>query len=90
MVDLFNDPEFEKYREMEIEEGIQALRQFMMDGSSEYLRGSMDMLKRIIKVPMKIIPTNNESQKQQAEILAAKAFDAFEAKIMRKFILEDE
>jgi hypothetical protein len=56
----------------------------------DYFFGAMEMLKRIINLPVKLIPAGNESQKKQVEILKAKAFDAFETKMIRKFVMEDE
>ncbi len=93
MPEIFNDPEFEKYRVLEIEEGVLILRELALslpNPSPDYFRGAIYMLKRIINLPMKMVPVENQSQKKQAEILKAKAFDTFEAKMMRKFVLEDE
>lgn len=85
MVELFNDPEFEKYRVKEIEEGVILLKEvYNGKESMDYFRGAMDMLKRVLNVPPRLIPPGS-SQKDQADILKAKAFDAFEVKMMRKF-----
>jgi hypothetical protein len=89
-VDLLNDPEFEKYRVKEIEEGVLMLRSVINGNSSDYFKGAMDMLRRIINVPTVMIPRNNESQRLQADTLKAKAFDVFEAKMIRKFAQEEE
>lgn len=89
-MDLFNDPEFEKYRVKEITEGVNLLREVVKGQSPDYFRGAMDMLKRIINIPILLIPGTNESQRAQAEMLKAKAFDAFEVKMIRKFVQEDE
>ncbi len=88
MPEIFNDPEFEKYRVMEIEEGTLFLK-VVSNSSSDYFRGAMDMLKRIINLPIKMVPKGS-SQEEQAEVLKAKAFDAFEAKMIRRFVQEDE
>lgn len=90
MPEIFNDPEFEKYRVKEIEEGVLFLREMINKSSPEYFAGSMDMLRRIMSLPLKMVPLENQSQKKQAEILRARAFDTFESKMMRKFVLEDE
>ncbi len=89
-MDLLNDPEFEKYRVKEIEEGVLMLRSVINGNSSDYFKGAMDMLRRIINVPTVMIPRNNESQRLQADTLKAKAFDVFEAKMIRKFAQEEE
>lgn len=90
-MDLFNDPEFEKYRVKEIEEGVHFLSDIVQNRESmEYFRGSMAMLKRIINLPISMIPPENKSQQEQAKVLKSKAFDLFEAKMIRKFVQEDE
>ncbi len=89
-MDLFNDPEFEKYRIKEIEEGILMLHSITNGQSPDYFHGAMAMLRRIIALPVKLIPKENESQRVQAETLKARAFDAFEVKMMRKFVQEEE
>lgn len=87
-MDLLNDLEFQAYRVKEIEEGVLFLRK-VSDYGSDYFKGAMDMLKAVINLPTKLIPPTNESQKVQAEILKARAFDAFEAKMMRRFVQEE-
>lgn len=90
MPEIFNDPEFEKYRVLEIEEGVLMLREMIKEESPEYFRGAMEMLQRIMTIPMKMVSPSSEPQKIQAKILKYKAFDTFEVKMMRKFVLEDE
>lgn len=87
MPEIFNDLEFEGYRVKEIEEGVLFLRE-VLNGSSnpEYFKGAVEMLRRIINLPLKMVPFENKSQREQAEFLKAKAFDVFEAKTIRKFV----
>lgn len=90
-MDLFKDPEFEKYRIREIEAGVGFLKMmFQGDYTPDTFRGAMAMLKVIINLPLDMIPESNESQRDQARLLRAKAFDAFEVKMMRRFIQEEE
>ena len=88
-MDLFNDPEFEKYRALEIEEGISFLRSVDSDASSDYFKGAMAMLKRIVKLPIKMIPPENISQKEQAKTLINRAYAVFETKMIKHYVVED-
>ena len=88
MPEIFNDPEFEQYRVLEIEEGVRALGELLQDENPERFTGAMDMLKRIINLPIKMVPANNESQKEQAKMLKARAFSVFEVRMMRRFLEE--
>ena len=89
MPEIFNDPEFEKYLMLQIEEGVNLLRDVVnSDKSPEYFRGAMTMLRKTMSVPTKMVPAGS-SQKDQADMLRAKAFAAFEAKMIRKFVQEE-
>lgn len=88
MPEIFNDPEFEKYRVLEIEEGVNILKDAVNGASADYFKGAMDMLKRVMSIPVKMAPEG--SQKEQAKSLKAKAFSTFEAKMIRKFAGGDE
>jgi len=95
MPEIFNDPEFEKYRILEIEEGVLMLREFLSFApksavNSDYVQGAMEMLRRIMNLPLKMVPENNESQKEQAKALKVKAFATFETKMLRRFVGGDE
>ena len=93
MPEIFNDPEFESYRVKEIEEGVLVLKELsnsLPNPSSDYFKGAMYMLKRIINLPVKMVPVENKSQKEQAEDLKAKAFAVFEVKMMRGFLEEEK
>jgi len=88
MLEIFDDHQFQEYRVKEIEEGIQFLRD-MPNKPPEYFYGAMDMLRKILSVPLKMVPENNNARMEQAKTLKAKALAAFESKMLRRF-LEDE
>ena len=90
-MDLLNDQQFLEYRVKEIEEGVLVLRQlylFNVDKRPDMFLGAMEMLRRIINLPEKMIPEDS-SQKEQAKILKAKGLAVFESRMMRIFLEEE-
>jgi len=86
---LLFDESFESYRQLEIKEGVKALKDVEnRDKSMEWLNGAMWMLKRIINLPEKLAGQESEDQQKQAEVLKIKALDLFEAKMVRSYLDE--
>ena len=85
-MDLFNDEQFEKYRIVELEAGIDVIKSSIIDMNGDYLKGAMDMLRSIINVPPKMVADKNSSSMKQAEMLKSKAFVMLEAKLLRVFV----
>jgi hypothetical protein len=89
-VDLFNEPEFEKYRVLEMEAGADFIKSFMNGKhSGDYIDGAMDMLRRIVSVPTKMITEDNESQQDQAEMLKEKAIAVVQGNLLKRFMEGD-
>lgn len=89
-MEIFSDSEFERYRVAELEEGLSVLKMALDNPNPEYLKGAMDMLKRVINLPPKLVPKENESRRIQAQALKAKAIAVFESKLLRMFVESDE
>jgi len=90
-MDLLNDQQFLEYRVKEIEEGVNILRQVgrASDWKPDFFLGAMEMLKRIINLPEKMIPEESHSQREQAKMLKAKGVSLFESRMLRRFLEED-
>lgn len=85
---LFNE-EFEPYRQLEIQEGVQALKELSKDEfNPDCYTGAMWMLKRIINLPVKMANEESKEQMEQAEALRRSALAYFEAKMVRSFLDE--
>ena len=88
MEDYLFIQEFAEYRQMEVEEGTAFLRQCAAGTASpEFFQGAMQMLRSIINLPVKAAKTK-EAQ-ERAEMLRDKMLGEFEAKMMRKFMMND-
>lgn len=82
-----NFEDIEEYRLLEVNEAVFFIRTLInntFDG--QYIKGAMDMLKRIIKLPENFAKT--EEQKLNAKAMTAKLFDEFEKKTIRRLLEE--
>jgi hypothetical protein len=86
---LLFDESLEIYRQLEIKEGVKALKQIENGKEGpDYFRGAMAMLRSIINLPAKLAGAESEDQRKQAEVLKLKALDLFEAKMVRSYLEE--
>ena len=86
MLDLFLE-EFQDYRTKEAELGAKVFHQMILGNvSTEYLKGAVDMLKKVINLPVDLAsgPGATKEQKERAQVLAVTMLDALEAKMMRR------
>ena len=84
---LFLD-KFAQYRMAEMEEGTSLLRGCMSGNvGPEFLQGAMTMLRAIINLPVKNAKT--KEAEERATLLRDKMLGEFEAKMMRKFMMND-
>ncbi|OQB44152.1 MAG: hypothetical protein BWY01_01787 [Synergistetes bacterium ADurb.Bin155] len=89
--DLLNQEEFTEYRKAEIAEGIEFLKGVWSNPETAYVRGALDMLSRIIRVPERIAKT--PKTKEFAAACTARDFAEFEAGYLRQHLFavnEDE
>jgi len=85
-LDLLIDKKFSRYRQLEIEEGAKiASDLFKSNVEPKYIHGAMDMLKKILQLPVKFAYTNEEA-KERAQTIVEKDIKAFEVKFMRGFL----
>lgn len=82
--DLLNQTEFTEYRKAEIAEGIEFLKGAWSNPDPQYLRGALDMLSRIIRVPERIAKT--PKTKEFAAACTARDFAEFEAGYLRQHL----
>ena len=88
MEDYIFITEFAEYRQLEMEEATTILRQFASGTASpDFLRGAMQMLRAVINLPVKAAKTKEAMER--ATLLRDKAMGEFEAKMMRKFMMND-
>jgi hypothetical protein len=87
---LLNQDEFKEYRKAEIGQGIEILQSMWSNPDPQYIRGALDMLSRIIRVPEGLAKT--PTQKEFAELTTARDFAIFEASYLRKhlFSIDDD
>lgn len=89
--DLLVQDEFTDYRKAEIAEGIEFLKGIWSNPETAYVRGALDMLSRIIRVPERIAKT--PKTKEFAAACTARDFAEFEAGYLRQHLFavnEDE
>ena len=80
--------EFAAYRLAEVEEGTTVLRQLASGTvSPDYFKGAAQMLRMIINLPVKM--AKGTEAEERAALLRDKMLGEFEAKMMRKFMLND-
>ncbi|MFA5377530.1 MAG: hypothetical protein WC455_17395 [Dehalococcoidia bacterium] len=80
--------DFQEYRAAEIREGAVFFGNILLTKhDSEYFKGVTDMLREIVKLPMKMAQTKEE--KDKAQMLVKAAFDQIEARILRAVVLEE-
>lgn len=88
MAELFND-DFLRYRALEIEEGVQVLREFSKGSVSvDHYMGAMNMLKRIVNLPKKLVEGDDKDQIKAAHETIQKALNLFERTMVRRSIEE--
>lgn len=87
--DILFDSGWAPYREMEIEAGIAMLREIWGgDFSPDYIRGAVEMLRRIILLPHHMAAT--PEAKERAEALVKASFSALELKLLRRALFDAE
>lgn len=82
--DLLNQTEFTEYRKAEIAEGIEFLKGVWSNSDPQYIRGALDMLSRIIRVPERI--AKPPQAKEFAAACTARDFAEFEAGFLRQHL----
>ncbi len=87
--DLLMNEDFHDYLRMVVVEAKVLSRQLVdANVSPEYFRGAMDMMKQVLRVPVKM--AGHEGEKELAGVLVKRAFDDFEAKLLRSYLVEDK
>lgn len=85
MQSLINDPSVAKYRQMEIAEGAKIAEELLKGGfDPQYIRGAMEMLKKILTLPRKF--AKSKESKEAAQNMVARDLKEFHAKYMRLFL----
>ena len=88
MSDLLFSEDLEEYRKREIEEAVSYVFELYRGNiTQDYFMGAMETLKKIVRLPAKMARTPEE--KQQAEILIAKALDDYGGKLAKKILMEE-
>ncbi|HNT44452.1 MAG TPA: hypothetical protein PKN85_08315 [Syntrophorhabdaceae bacterium] len=87
--DILFEPGWTPYRELEIEAGIAMLREIWGgEFSPDYIRGAVEMLRRIIMLPQAMAAT--PEAKERAEALVKASFSAMELKLLRRAMFDSE
>jgi len=87
--DILFDAGWAQYREAEIEAGIAMLREIWGgDFSPDYIRGAVEMLRRIILLPHHMAAT--PEAKERAEALVKASFSALELKLLRRALFGND
>jgi hypothetical protein len=87
--DILFEAGWAAYREIEIEAGIAMLREIWSgDFSPDYIRGAVEMLRRIILLPQTMAAT--PEARDRAEALVKASFSALELKLMRRALFDNE
>ncbi len=88
--DLLMNEDFHDYLRMVVVEAKVLSRQLVdANVTPEYFRGAMDMMKQVLRVPVKMA-AGHEGDKELAGVLVKRAFDEFEAKLLRSYLVEDK
>lgn len=87
--DLLLSEDFHEFIKLMVAEG-HGMTKMVIDGNVDpiYFKGAMEMFRRMVKIPGKM--AENETQKEMAGALIARAFNEFEAKLLRSYFNEDE
>ena len=89
MTDEYFSEEFESYRKLEIEKGINVLHGVISGmNTPDFMKGAMWMLKAIINLPEDMAKT--KEAKERAAFLKGKMLGEFEAGMIRKFLESSE
>jgi len=81
--------EFSDYREAEIEAGYDIIKGILHnDVKPDYLKGAMDMLRAIVRLPE--TKAGSDEEKEIAKTLRIQATKAIEMKILREALNVDE
>ena len=84
MQEMFQSEEFRRYRKAVLEEAVAYLSGMVWDGSPE-LKGALEMLRRIIKLPIKL--TGNELL---ASNLIQEDIKDFQMRFIKNHIAEED
>ena len=88
LTDLLFSNDFDAYRVSEIERGAFFIRELLKGSQSpDYVRGAMEMLRKIIHLPLDMAKT--QEQKDVARILIDRILSLYEAKTVRKYLEMD-
>ena len=79
--------EFREYRRREIEAGADMLKQIWISGDPQYVRGAIDMLSKIIRLPSGL--TDAPETKEYINMIVSRDFAEFEARFLRKHLVDD-
>jgi hypothetical protein len=89
MSDLLFSEDLEEYRKIEIEEALVFVGElYRQNIEPEYFKGAMEMLKRIIRIPLKMAKSLEE--KKRAELMIAQAIDDYASRLVKKILLDEE
>jgi hypothetical protein len=76
--------EFKEYRRREIEKGAEFVKQVWTVVDTQYIRGALDMLSKIIRIPESF--ASGQDTKDFMGTLIARDFAEFETKFLRKHL----
>lgn len=83
MKELFQMEEFQKYRQRELEAGADFV-QGVWQADPQYVRGALDLLSKILRIPEEFGRTPETLKFYQA--ITSRDFATFEAKFLRKHL----
>jgi hypothetical protein len=88
MLDLLLSDEFSDYRKVEIAQGAGLLSKTLWsdDLNKDYLKGALDMLRFIIRIPLDYAVTEEATENMKA--LVARDLGVVEAMILKKYVGE--
>ncbi len=88
-IDLLMNEDFHDYLKALAGES-KAYTRRLIDGneSPDYFRGGMDMLKQVLKCPLKL--ATSEKERELAGALVKRSYDEFEARLLRSYLVPEE
>ena len=87
--DLIFSDKFSDYRKAEFDEAVKMVGDLFKESADPvYIKGALDMLKRVITIPVKF--AGSKEAEEMASIMIKKDFNEFKAKFIRSFLdIED-
>jgi len=84
VVELCQLDDFKQYRAAEIEAGIEFIQGIWSECDPQYVRGSLDMLSKILRLPERFAKTPEAQEFTRA--IVSRDYAEFEAKFLRKHL----